>query len=109
MIPTSSLPWPSSSFLHGQKAEQSQYHLAAAVYAYAFLFPEGTGQAPGRFDPRLRIAADLYNWALTENVRLGRMGRRSSSKAAGSSCPLGRSTWPSIPAPCALEIASCIG
>ena len=53
------------SFLHGQKVEKPEYLLAAAVYAYAFLFPEGTGQAPGRFDPRLRIAADLYNWALT--------------------------------------------
>ena len=39
--------------------------MAAAVYAYACLFPEGEGLAPGRFDPRLRIAADLYNWALT--------------------------------------------
>jgi len=53
------------SFLHGQKAEKSEHYLAAAVYAYAFLFPEGTGEAPKRFDPRLRIAADLYNWALT--------------------------------------------
>jgi pimeloyl-ACP methyl ester carboxylesterase len=55
------------SFLHGQKAENPEYNLAAAVYAYAFLFPEGVGQAPGRFDPRLRIAADLYNWALTSS------------------------------------------
>jgi pimeloyl-ACP methyl ester carboxylesterase len=38
--------------------------LAAAIYAYAFLFPEGSGSGPGRFDPRLRLAADLYNWAL---------------------------------------------
>ncbi len=53
------------SFLHGQKAEQPEYHLAAAIYAYAFLFPEGTGQTPGRLDPRPRIAAVLYNWALT--------------------------------------------
>jgi pimeloyl-ACP methyl ester carboxylesterase len=53
------------SFLHGQAAKKPGYHLAAAVYAYAFLFPEGAGQAPGRFDPRLRIAADLYNRALT--------------------------------------------
>lgn len=53
------------SFLHGQKAEKSEHHLAAAVYAYAFLFPKGTGRTAGRFDPRLRIAADLYNWALT--------------------------------------------
>ena len=53
------------SFLHGQAAKKPAYALAAAVYAYAFLFPEGAGVAPGRFDPRLRIAADLYNWALT--------------------------------------------
>ncbi len=53
------------SFLHGQKVERPEYHLAAAVYAYAFLFPEGMGEAPRRFDPRLRIAADLYNWGLT--------------------------------------------
>ena len=54
------------SFLHGQAATDPAYSLAAAVYAYAFLFPEQTGNAaPGRFDPRVRIAADLYNWALT--------------------------------------------
>ena len=52
------------SFLHGEPAGKSGYRLAAAIYAYAFLFPEGSGSAPGRFDPRLRIAADLYNWAL---------------------------------------------
>ena len=38
--------------------------MAAVVYAYAFLFPEGAGAVPGRFDPRVRIAADLYNWGL---------------------------------------------
>jgi len=53
------------AFLHGQAAKKRDYALAAAVYAYAFLFPEGAGLAPGRFDPRLRIAAGLYNWALT--------------------------------------------
>ena len=52
------------SFLHGQTAAKPGYRMAGAVYAYAFLFPEGSGTAPGRFDPRLRIAADLYNWAL---------------------------------------------
>jgi hypothetical protein len=52
------------SFLHGQAVAKPAYELAAAVYAYAFLFPEGSGSEPGRFDPRLRIAADLYNWAL---------------------------------------------
>lgn len=53
------------SFLHGEAAAKPAYRMAAAVYAYAFLFPESAGGEPGRFDPRLRIAADLYNWALT--------------------------------------------
>jgi hypothetical protein len=58
------------SFLHGQAAKERAYYLAAAVYAYAFLFPETTGDAgPGRFDPRLRTAADLYNWALILSFR----------------------------------------
>jgi len=52
------------SYIHGRNTGLREYSLAAAVYAYAFLFPEGTGVAPGRFDPRLRIAADLYNWSL---------------------------------------------
>ena len=54
------------SFLHAKAALKREYNLAAAVYAWALLFPEGTGQVPGRFDPRLRIAADLYNWSLTQ-------------------------------------------
>ena len=57
------------SFLHGQETAKPSYELAAAVYAYAFLFPEGSGTAPSRFDPRLRIAADLYNWALMASFR----------------------------------------
>jgi hypothetical protein len=58
------------SFLRGQATKRRDYYLAAAVYAYAFLFPEKTGDAgPGRFDPRLRTAADLYNWALILSFR----------------------------------------
>ena len=58
------------SFLHGQATKKPGYYLAAAVYAYAFLFPENAGDpGPGRFDPRLRTAADLYNWALILSFR----------------------------------------
>jgi hypothetical protein len=52
------------SYIHGRSTGLREYSLSAAVYAYAFLFPEGDGRAPGRFDPRIRIAADLYNWSL---------------------------------------------
>jgi pimeloyl-ACP methyl ester carboxylesterase len=59
------------SFLHGQAAKKKEYFLAAAVYAYAFLFSDKmTGNAtPARFDPRFRTAADLYNWALILSFR----------------------------------------
>jgi len=53
------------SFLHGQQAEQPEHLLAAAVYAYAFLFPEADDARRDAFDPRMRMAADLYNWGLT--------------------------------------------
>jgi hypothetical protein len=53
------------AFLHGHSTNRREYRLAAAIYAYAFLFPEGAGVTPGRFDPRVRLAADLYNWAVT--------------------------------------------
>lgn len=40
------------SYLHGEATASLEYRLAAAVYAYAFLFPEGYGVTAGRFDPR---------------------------------------------------------
>ena len=39
--------------------------MAAAIYAYAFLFPDDPAQRPDGFDPRLRTASDLYNRGLT--------------------------------------------
>jgi hypothetical protein len=57
------------SYLHGKAAGSREYQMAAAVYAYALLFPEGDGAAPGRFDPRLRTAADLYNWTVASAFR----------------------------------------
>ena len=53
------------SYIHGRNAAKREYMLAAAVYAYAYLFPEGEGTPAGRFDPRLRTAADIYNWSLS--------------------------------------------
>jgi hypothetical protein len=53
-----------SSAFYGQAARKPEYQLAAAIYAYAFLFPED-GPRLGPFDPRFRSAADLYNGSLT--------------------------------------------
>jgi len=52
------------SFDHASHGGGRPSYLAAAVYAWAFLFPDG--KAPDPFDPRLRLACDLYNRAVTE-------------------------------------------
>lgn len=62
------------AFLHAEASGDRSYFLASAAYAYAFLFPDD--QSPGQitswgytsFDPRIRIAADLYNRALAEGL-----------------------------------------
>ena len=53
------------SFQHARQTGQHSYYLAAAVYAFAFLFPDGIDAVPNPYDPRLRTASDLYNRALT--------------------------------------------
>jgi len=58
------------SFRRGQNTGYRPYFLAAVVYAYAFLFPE-TGDPPGPFDARVRVAMDLYNRALADAFTLG--------------------------------------
>jgi hypothetical protein len=79
------------SFLHGQAATKPDYYLAAAVYAYAFLFPEDAGgAAPARFDPRLRSAADLYNWALTVSFASGDGSEEVVPRGGTFALPFGR-------------------
>jgi len=39
--------------------------LAAAVYAYAFMFPAGGAPGAGGFDSRVRLTADIYDLGLT--------------------------------------------
>ena len=52
------------SFYHARDTGQQSYYLASAVYAYAFLFPDGVDTPPNPIDPRLRVACDLYNRSL---------------------------------------------
>ncbi len=49
------------AFLHAEAARKRSYYLAAAVYAYAFLFSEKRREPPSPYDPRFRLAASLYN------------------------------------------------
>jgi hypothetical protein len=53
------------SFFYAENSGNRSYYLAAAVYAYAFLFPEGLGTPPHPADTRLRLALDLYSRGLT--------------------------------------------
>ena len=53
------------SFLHAERAKKPSYHLAAAIYAFAFLFPEAPAAPPDPFDSRLRVATDIYNRGIT--------------------------------------------
>jgi pimeloyl-ACP methyl ester carboxylesterase len=54
-----------ASFLHAEGEGKRSHYRAAALYAYAFLFPEREEDAPNPLDPRLRLAADLYNRGIT--------------------------------------------
>ncbi len=49
------------SFAHAEESGNKSYYLASAAYAYAFLFPANPADAPDPYDPRLRLAVDLYN------------------------------------------------
>jgi len=53
------------SFLYAERTGKQEYYLAAAVYAYALLFPHGAAELLHPVDPRLRLAVDLYNRGLT--------------------------------------------
>jgi len=51
------------------ECEQARaYYIAASVYAFAFLFPEDADRRPNPFDPRLRVAVDIYNLATTSAI-----------------------------------------
>jgi hypothetical protein len=52
------------SFLHAENTNDRAYYLAAAVYAWTYLFPGGGDAVLAPFDRRVRVAADLYNIAL---------------------------------------------
>lgn len=56
------------SFLNAEEQGGRPYYLASALYAYAFLFPGGMDQPPSPYDPRLRLATDLYNRGLTSGL-----------------------------------------
>ena len=59
------------SFIYARRSGNRPYNLAAAVYAWAFLFPEDRAKRPGRYDPRGTLAMGIYDWAITEGLSDG--------------------------------------
>jgi pimeloyl-ACP methyl ester carboxylesterase len=49
------------SFAYAERSQKQAYFLSSAVYAYAYLFPADPADVAGPYDPRLRLAVDLYN------------------------------------------------
>jgi hypothetical protein len=57
------------SYLHAERTRARAHYLAVVVYTYAFLFRGAEAPPPDPLDPRTRLAAELYNRALTEGLR----------------------------------------
>ncbi len=56
------------SLAYGSASDDRRYVLAAAVYAYCLAFPEEGASRLTRYDPRLRLAIDLYNRSIAEGL-----------------------------------------
>ena len=54
------------SFFTGKKLDHKAYYLASSVYAYLYLFGEGGSQQVSPYNPRIKLASDLYNRGLAE-------------------------------------------
>jgi len=59
------------SFRYAEHGGGRPYYLATAIYAWTFLFPDDPGAIPDNFDPRVRLACELYNRGLTEGLKEG--------------------------------------
>jgi pimeloyl-ACP methyl ester carboxylesterase len=67
-IPNTLFALSELSFYYAKESGKREYYLAAAVYAFAFLFPGEAGMLPNPIDPRLRAACDLYSRGLTQGL-----------------------------------------
>ncbi|WP_448191573.1 esterase/lipase family protein [Azospirillum sp. sgz301742] len=77
------------SFLLAENKGARPYYLASAIYAYTFLFPDGADRPPSPYDPRFRLATDLYNRGLTSGLASAD-GKGMAIQAASYELPFGR-------------------
>jgi pimeloyl-ACP methyl ester carboxylesterase len=59
------------SFIYAAQSGNRSYDLAAAAYAWAFLFPKDRAKRPGRYDPKVALALGIYDRAITAGLSLG--------------------------------------
>jgi pimeloyl-ACP methyl ester carboxylesterase len=78
-----------ASFLHAERTRQRPYYLVATLYAWAYLFPDDPVETPSPFDPRFRLAADIYNRGLTSSLESGE-GGQLALRAGAFDLPFGR-------------------
>ena len=57
------------SLTYARKKKDQPYFLAAALYAYSFLFPNDPSKAPLTYDPRLLLAVVVYNRGISNGLR----------------------------------------
>ena len=57
------------SLAYARRQNDQPYFLAAALYAYSFLFPNDSSKAPLPYDPRLLLAMGIYNRGITNGLR----------------------------------------
>ncbi len=76
------------SFAYAEDSGNQSYYLASAAYAYSFLFPANPADAPGPYDPRLRLAVDLYNRGIALGLAT-RDGKEVDLSARQLSLPFG--------------------
>lgn len=62
------------ALMDAQASDDRRQYLAAVFYSYAFLFPDAHSQRTRAFDPRTRVAADIYSRALAQALRDSRTG-----------------------------------
>jgi pimeloyl-ACP methyl ester carboxylesterase len=79
------------SFLHAERTRDPGRFAAAALYAYAYLFPEEEREPLDPLDPRSRVAADVYNRALAGAFQRTR-GGEVVMRAGGLDLPFGHFT-----------------
>jgi len=79
------------SFLRADESHDPGRFGAAAIYAYAFLFPEEEREPLDPLDPRGRVAADVYNRALASAFQRDR-GGAVAMRAGGLDLPFGHFT-----------------